>query len=118
MDEIRGLRSDLARHAEERDSVHRHGALIGQELKTLTKRVEEFASRDEKDHVEMRGCIEVVRVLLTGDKDTLGLLVRIDRIEQDREARGRVFWWALGIFGGVVTALVVIVAQIKLTGHL
>lgn len=110
MEEIRALRAEIHAFDSKRDALVESTTLLAQSMRTLTERVDELADRDERDHTALRDCIEVVRVLLVGDKQTLGLVMRVDRIEQaqlvekkTREWIGRV---AAALLASAVTAAI------------
>lgn len=121
MVELQGLRSDLRATDAKRDAILQQGSLNAQALESLAVHVQDMAARDEQEHKdlrvdlragleEVRISVEVLRVLLVGDKTTAGALVRIDRIEQRQERSDKVQSWLWGVVGAVVASLFVALA--------
>lgn len=112
LEEIKAIRSDLKEAEEKRDAVIENGAYLARSIQSLTDRVDEFADRDQKDHDRMTSAIgtlggdmrlkdDTMKALIVGDKDTIGLVTRIDRLEQSQIAERKAREW----IGRVVAAL-------------
>lgn len=113
LEAIQAVREDLRTAEAKREAVVENGSYLARSMQSLSERVNEFALRDQKDHDamtlaiatvgrDMRSADETVRTLLVGDKDTLGLVTRVDRLEQAQIVEKKTREWV----GRIAAALV------------
>lgn len=79
---------------------------IDKKLDALGAAFDAHSKRDQEQLDNIARWTAKIDARFDGEEGRVGLTVRIDRLEQERDRRTRVFWWLMGVTGTLLTTAI------------